>query len=203
MISREEAEKMLGEPITQPPIKDRKRYQDWLGDVSILNFPRLARRILTEDAIFLIHFGHTCGYMLDILETRRYERKVRYKAFVKELRTIAPLDVGTKSILAFIPHDHKNEAVNFIGVDRNSLILVPTIGTISIGDILRMYDSEFLPKLSQYVKSAHLRGELYATPEHDGSYAYGGCVYGIERKCENLIKTHIDIDLTYSLWLDP
>ena len=186
MISKEESERILREDVTQPPIinKYSTSLHDWLEDVSILHFPDLASKILTKDALFVVHAGFDCSYKL-----KPWERK-KYPEYVEGLRAKVKSVLGKKSVLVWTEYGFKERNIRFLDLDRDSLILVPTDNNCPRlkEDLLRMGEDQFYKELSSYVESAELIGE----------YA-GGCVKRVERDCKGLIKINVIENLTYSI----
>ena len=184
MISREEAERIMGKPIEQPPISHiySSSFFDWLEDVSILNFPDIASRILTEEGLFVIHPGFNCSYKLssDTLH--------KYIEYVKRLRTRIKSTLSKKTVLVWVETAYKEQTLRFLNLNRDSVILIPTAYSIPklMLDIVRMEEKQFYRELSKYMKSAGLSGE--------NRY---GCVQRVKICCNDFIKTERIKSLTF------
>jgi len=182
MISREEAERILEKPAPKPSIIDRIRnrftntFKDWYGDVPILNYPEIASKVLTEDSLFVVHFGYHYDYRV-----KKY-RWAKYNGYVKKLKAKLKSVLGKKTVLIWTAFGYKESAIRFLGVDRNSVVLVPTKndGLPVIENILKMKEDQFYRKLSEYVKTAELTGEYSNC-----------CVPTLGFHCRGLIRTHI------------
>jgi hypothetical protein len=188
MISKEEAEKIIEKPISQPPISNfnSTSFYDWLEDVSILNFPEIASKILTEEALFVVHPGAGCFYSLEYLTSGNLTHD--YIKYINRVKSEILSTLGKKTVLIWTEIGYKTNTLRFLGLGKDSVILIPTEDSYSIlmKDIVRMEEKQFYEELSKYVKSAKLLGEQSS-----------GCLKGVERCCNGLIITQKMDSLVY------
>jgi hypothetical protein len=180
MISREKAEEMVGKHLEQPKIGNinSSSLYEWLDDISILNFPEIAAKVLTEESFFIVHPGFY--YRLSSNQCSDYLK------YLDKLRLRTHSDLEKSSVLVWTPLGYKQRTLKLLDLNRDSVILVPTEDfNISLrDDLLRMKQEEFYRILSHYIKFASVVGE--------GRY---GCVEGV-REYFSRNNTQVIEDLT-------
>jgi len=186
MINQEDAETISNKKITlEKPLHIYSTDQlDWLNYVNILKFPEIASKILTEEALFVVHPGSSFYYDQKLLT----DNSNLYYRYVKRLRKKVRSFLGKKTVLVWTEAAHRKDTLNFLGLDEDSSILVPTKNSSSLvyEDILGMKIENFYKELRKYVKTAELIGEQ----------CYG-CLKGVEYACTGLIEIQRIEDLIY------
>ncbi len=165
MISKKEAERIVREYNIESTLKGYSGpLKDWKGEVSILNYPEIASKVLAEDVVFIMHPGCYCSYGFDVKPS--CSRK-KYPEYFNRLKSATHSVLGKIPVLIFPEYRYKTETLDFLGVDRDSVILVPTEGrptsmpcaTLRL-DILQIEEGLFPNSLYEYAKYGKLWGEL-------------------------------------------